>query len=681
MKEKVKLRKQKEVKAEISTKSSVYLPWVAALMVALLTVVFYLSVVNNEFVNWDDTEAIIDNHPIKFLNFSSLQWMFTTFHTGNWIPLTWFSIALDYAIGRLDPRVYHLHNLLLHVINSVLVFFLSLNILRCAIKSIEVRTKRLQQPEIWGAALAALQFALHPIHVESVAWATERKDLLCGVFFFASLLIYLNYATSDRGRTGKWWACFGLFALALLSKPMAITLPLVLLLLDIWPLNRFNLRNCLWEKVPFFILSLAISVVTIIAQSKAGAVSNTVVLPLDFRIMNAFHSLLFYVWKMLWPLDLVPFYPLTHQGTAAFSVANSVALIVVIFISAICFFYRKMRPYLGISWLYYVITLSPVLGVLQVGSQAAADRYSYIPSVSLLLLFSTFVVLLLYRHRLALACLSIAVVAVLGFATVQQIAIWKNSISLWESVVRVYPDVSFVAHTNLANAYKRSGQLDAALREFDRALAFPPPHHAYIYDGKGTVLLEKGFVDEAIQNFKQSIDIDPGYATPHRNLWFAYDKKGLHELAYAEVLEAVKINPEFAEAYNNLGISYGRKSQYEESIKAFTSALSLDPHNSMYLVNLATTYQKAGQLDRAIEWYKKGLMLNANEPVYFLNLANTYLLKGMLSEAIETLQAGTKLQPPVADIFQKLGVAYEKMGRKELAISNYEKAMRIRSTK
>lgn len=685
----MKKKRHNTPKIKDETKPLVYEPWMIAWVIAVTTILFYRPSINNGFVNWDDAGAVIENPHIRFLNHSSFQWMFTTFHTGNWIPLTWFSFSLDYALGKLDPKVYHLHNLLLHTINSVLVFFLSLNILKLVVLNGCLSLEKLSNermgkitPTLWSAALTALLFALHPIHVESVAWITERKDLLCCLFFFASLLVYLDYISSDKGKSGKWWICLGLFTLALLSKPMAITLPLVLLLLDIWPLNRFDSKwpKILWEKIPFFLLSIFITITTIFAQSSAGAIADTTEVSIDFRLMNAFHSLVFYMWKMIIPIDLVPFYPITHQGAEAFSAANVGALLIVILTSIVCFIYRKYRPYLALSGLYYFITLAPVLGIIQVGGQAAADRYSYIPSLSILLLFSTSVVVFFYHYRLVLTGLSSGLIIILGFTTMQQIFIWNNSVSLWERVLKIYPNISMIAHTNMGNAYKQFGRLNEALCEYDRALACGHPH-AYIYDGKGTVLLDKELLDEAIEAFHQAIALNPNYASPHRNLWFAYDKKGLVEEAIVEALEAIRINPEFDGAYNNLGISFGRKSLFEESINAFRQALSLDPYNSMYLINLATTYQRAGELDQAIEWYKRGLMQNSKEPVYFLNLAHTYLLKGMVTEAIKVLEAATHLEAPTAEIFQKLGLAYEKMGQLELAKQNYEMTRHFKKTK
>lgn len=663
--------------------------WAIALFIAIITALFYLPVVNNGFVNWDDNSAITENHHLRLLNLSSFYWMFTSFHTGNWTPLTWLSLALDYTIGRLDPRVYHLHNLLLHIINTLLVFFLSFKILKLAERNEDEQNKlslfsqktsegwaSKLTPTIWAAALTACLFGLHPIHVESVVWAAERKGLLCSSFFFASLLSYLDNVTSDQKKLWKWMVCLGLFTLSLLSKPMAITLPLILLLLDFWPLNRLNTHfyKVLLEKIPFFILSLAITVVTIIAQAKATAIADSSRLPIDFRIMNAFHSLIFYIGKILVPVDLLPMYPIGHQGKNAFSTANIIALLLVIAISIMCYYlYRKRKPYLAVAWIYYVITLIPVLGIIQFGYQAAADRYTYLPSWSLFLLLSAYLVILLSHHRAVLIGFSIVIMTTLGFATMRQITIWKDSINLWGGVVKAFPNSSSVIHANMASAYKQFGRLEEALWEYEQALALNQPQ-ADLYNGKGSVLLDKGFVDESIQEFLQASALDPNYAAPHRNLWVAYEKKGLYDLAMAEIFEALRICPDYADSYNHLGISYGRKTLFKESIEAFKKALSIEPDNSMYIINLATTYQRHGQLEKAIAWYKKGLSLNSKEPIYFLNLANTYLAQKKPVEAIEALQAISLLQPLGSTIFNKLGEAYEMLGQQELASKNYEKA-------
>ena len=326
--------------------------------------------------------------------------------------------------------------------------------------------------------------------------------------------------------------------------------------------------------------------------------------------MNAFHSIVFYLWKMLVPVPLVPFYPIVRPETSAGTLPNIAAMLLVLLVSIACLRYGGgKRAYLSAAWLGYLVILAPVLGIVQVGSQAAADRYTYFASLSPFLLGSAAVAALAVptaaearpsgiRQWSALGLCGV-LVAVLGYLTVGQIAIWKHSTTLWEHVTRAYPDASQIARTNLANAYRQAGRVDEALREYDRALALTAPH-AIPHEGKGLALLDKGLVDEAIVEFKTAITLDPRHAKAYRNLWVAYDKKGMTDEALAAVQQAVEVDPEFAEGYSSLGISYGRKGRFEDSERAFAKALSLESANPQYLANLATTYQRAGKLDRAI---------------------------------------------------------------------------------
>jgi len=530
--------------------------------------------------------------------------------------------------------------------------------------------------------LTALLFGVHPIHVESVAWATERKDLLCGAFFLLSLIFYLRNFGAGSTKSGTWNWSLLFFLLAMMSKPMAVTLPLVLVLLDFWPLGR--LRNgptrTLTEKIPFFVISIGVGLLTMAAQSNAGAFHPMAAMPLDFKVMNAFHSLAFYAWKMLLPVDLVTLYPIV-PGKSPFSLEYLAALVGVGSISLFCFSQRKKRPYLAAGWTYYALTLIPVLGILQVGNQAAADRYTYLPGISLFLLFSVGATWLLFHQRALLMLTGGTLVAVLGFMTMTQLGSWKDSVTLWEKVVKVYPDSSQVAHGNLANAYKAAGRPDDALKEYDKAIAIPPPH-AFPHDGKGTLLFDKGQTDEAIREFKAAIALDPTYPMAHRNLWFAYEAKGMHAEALAEIQEAVKLDPDFAAAYNNLAISYGTQGDYEKSAEAFRKALSLDPTNPEYLVNLATTYQRANKYDEAIALYQKGLELDATQAIYYFNLGNTYFLKVMFPEAVEMIQQAIRLEPrprSMSGFYQKLGTVYEKSGQMELAAQSYAKAEELKN--
>jgi len=530
--------------------------------------------------------------------------------------------------------------------------------------------------DVGAATLSALLFGVHPLHVETTAWIAERKGIVCALFLLLSLWTYLRYASSPARKLGWLGASFISFVLALLSKPMAITLPLLFLILDWWPLGRLrgNLARTLGEKAPFFAVTALFALITIRAQTGVQAVIALDAVPLAFRVMNAFHSIIFYLWKMLVPVALVPFYPIVRPETSAGTLPNVAAVLMVMLVSIACLRYGGgERAYLSAAWLGYLVILAPVLGIVQVGSQAAADRYTYFATLSPFLLVSAGVAPLAFPttaaahpsgiRRWTAVGLCAALVAVLGYLTVGQIAIWKDSTTLWEHITRAYPELSMIAHTNLANAYREAGRVDEALREYDRVIALTAPH-AVPPEGTGVALLDKGLADEAILEFKKAIALDPRHAKAYRHLWLAYDKKGMADEALAAVQKAVELDPEFAEAYSSLGISYGRKGRFEDSKRAFAKALSLEPGNPQYLANLATTYQRSGKLDQAIELYRKTRALDPREPVYAINLGNTYLQSGMVVEAIAEFQRAVELQPtnPVAQ--RKLAEAFARLGKR-----------------
>ncbi len=652
--------------------------WTMALIPVFLTLLFYFPVLRNEFSNWDDAEIITENLHIRSLNFANLSWMFSDLRSGNWMPLTWLSFALDYRWGGLNPMAYHLDNLLMHALNTLLVFFLGFRLLNLA-------TSKMSQSglafsgngEVTAAFLAALIFGLHPIHVESVAWATERKDVLYGLFFLLSLLTYLDYVSSRDQKASKYYACLGFFLLSLTAKPMAMTLPVVLLLLDAWPLDRFpvNRFKLLMEKVPFFLLSFLSGLLAIAAQAQAGALSGLQHLSPAFRFMNALHSLVFYLAKLAFPIRLAAYYPLPSE-TEVFSAEYLLAGILVVIITLSCFYYRHRLPYLAATWLFYLATITPVIGLVQVGSQAAADRYTYIPTLGFILLFAAGAVFLFQSFQFAGALGAMALTMGLGYGTHLQVETWGTPVKLWENVVRVYPGVNEVAYCDLANAYRVANRLDEALKAYDQAISLKPSSLVE-HEGKGIVLFGLGKAKESIEEFKKAIELDPQSASPHRDLWLVYDRMGMRKEELEEAEEAVKMEPDYVDAYNSLAISYGYAGQYEKSIEAFQKALRIDPGNPQFLVNLATTYQRLGKYEDAIELYKKAIGRDPSQPVYYLNLGNTYLLRKSYPEAIEALEQAANLQPENPAIFKKLAQVYEKNGQKEKAAENEAKAMSL----
>ena len=652
------------------------LVWTAALLTVAVTLAVWLPVLGNGFVNWDDPLYTVENGHIRSFAWPSIRWMLGT-QGGYWMPVTWLTHALDYHLGRLDARIHHATSLVFHGLNTLLVFFVSLEILRLAgmaSRSTPGSLTRLR--EIGAATLSALLFGVHPLHVETAAWIAERKGVVCALFFLLSLRAYLRYASLPARKLGWLVAGFLFFVLALLSKPMAITLPLLFLILDWWPLDRLrgNLVRTLGEKAPFFAVAAVFAVITVRAQTGVQAVISVDAVPLAFRVMNAGHSIVFYLWKMLVPVSLLPFYPIVHPETSAWTLPHVAAALLVLLVSIACFRWGVgKRAYLSAAWLGYLVILAPVLGIVQVGTQAAADRYTYFASLSPFLLFSAGVAALAFPTAAAARSFGFGrwsavglcgvLVAGLPYLTVGQIAIWKDSTTVWEHVTRAYRDTSLIAHTNLANAYRQAGRVDEALREYDRVLAVTRPH-AVPHEGKGLALLDKGRVDEAIVELEKAIALNPRSAKTYRHLWLAYDRKGLADEALAAAQTAVAADPEFAEAYSSLGISYGRRGRFEDSERAFAKALALEPGNLQYLANLATTYQRAGKLDEAIDLYRKTRALDPRAPVYAINLGNTYLQKGMVLEAIAEFQRAVELQPtnPVAQ--RRLAEAHARLGKR-----------------
>jgi hypothetical protein len=541
-----------------------------------LTLVFlvYLPLFQNDFVNWDDSVYIRENPHLVHLNLSEIRWMATTFYTGNWIPLAWFSLALDYRLGGLNAEVFHMGNLLLHGFNCALVFLLSLRILRLSNKGKE-------EERFLSAFWVSLLFGIHPLHVESVAWASERKDLLCGFFYLTSLWFYLGYLGEETRKKGKLILCFGSFCLALLSKSMAVTLPLVLLLLDDWPSGRLRRepQRALAEKIPFGVASILVGGVTVLFQSRVGTLSNLTELPISFRVMNAFHSLVFYLEKLGYPVNLAAFYPIVLNKT--FSFEYGACLFTVGFITSMTLIYRRKFPFLMTAWFYFCITLLPVLGILQVGSQSAADRYSYLPSLGPLLLLSVLMVNLGGRWKKALGCVLVCGSVLLGVQTYRQIGLWKDSMTLWENVLKVNPKNSPYAYNNLGAALEDAGRRADALKLYNYTL-LKAPQSTYPHNGVGNVLRAEGSYEESIRELRVSVSLDPQYDIPHNSLALDFEREGQFPQALQEAHEALRINPSYAEAYNSLGKIWADLGDIRQSQKAFRRAIYLDPQNPKY---------------------------------------------------------------------------------------------------
>lgn len=570
-------------------------PWAWAAMIFVLALHPFLGALENRFVNWDDDEYVYRNPTVQSLNGENLKKMAFGFHSNNWHPLTFLSHALDFKLFGFEPKGHHFFNLLIHAANVCLFFFLFVALVRLASGS-GIRGTGLYL----GGALAALAFGAHPLRVESVAWVAQRKDVLCAFFFLSALLVYLRYALteSQRNRRLLYWFCLVLSLFAMMSKPMAVTLPLVLILLDVYPLNRLGnperRLNLLWEKLPFFAMSLLTGILTLLAQESGGALRPFGELGFSERIVNAFESVTFYLGKTVWPFGLSPFYPLPEDLTLA---RGSFVFALAVF-AAITFFcavmWRRGRKFWMIVWIYYLVTLSPALGIVQVGKQAAADRYSYLPTLGFFVLAGAgFLriwnkdpgVSLESRGKLGYLAAALLVLLFLGDLSANQVRVWRNGETLWKRIIADSPVGLPKAHLNLGNYYRSENRMDEAQAEYETAVELAPDA-AQGYDNLAMILSQKGELDEAEKVLKK----------------------------------ALQIQPDFINAVNNLGVLYLIQKRYAEAERQFEDVLKLAPDNPAPHLNLGIIYSKTGRLGLAETAFRKVLEKVPGHPSAIANL-------------------------------------------------------------
>jgi tetratricopeptide (TPR) repeat protein len=510
--------------------------------------VVYFQVQGFGFINYDDPAYITENGYVRSgLTLQGAVWAFSEFHSGNWHPLTWMSHMLDVQLFGLNPRGHHLVNVLFHLLNSLLLFYVLRNL----------------TGSLWRAAFVATLFALHPIHVESVAWISERKDVLSTFFGLLTLLFYSAYVKQPS--TTTYLLVFASLALGLMSKSMLVTLPFVLLLLDFWPLSRpgsdflatgINSASIKsgWplvrEKIPLFILVILSCVVTIYAQKHAGAIRSIDQLDAVSRIGNAIYSYCLYIVKMFLPLDLALHYPLQNK-LPWFKIVGSALVLTGIFIVALR--QRKKFPYLLTGWLWYVGTMVPVIGLIQVGNQAMADRYTYIPLIGLFIMISWGVADLLAkisRRKMWGIALSLLLVPALMAMSRTQVGYWKNSVTLFEHSLSATSNNS-TAHFNLGNALKVRGKTEQAIEHYQSALQIDPAS-VITHNNLGRTLYDQGDVQAAIEHYQQAIQINPDFAEAYYNLGIALLRVGQLKMSIANLQRALEINPDHIRARQEL---------------------------------------------------------------------------------------------------------------------------------
>ncbi|MGD0784834.1 MAG: tetratricopeptide repeat protein [Sedimentisphaerales bacterium] len=555
---------------------------------AVSTLLVFWQVRNFDFINYDDNVYVYANpHVLNGLTAGNVIWAFTTGFASFWHPLTWLSLMLDRQLsltGGATPAGFHITNLILHIANTLILFLVL----------------RQMTQKLWQSAFVAALFALHPLHVESVAWVAERKDVLSTFFWLLTMLAYWQYV--KKPGIVRYLLVLFIFALGLMAKPMLVTFPFVFLLLDYWPLNRIKhfdrqiVYRLVLEKIPFIVLSIASSVMAFLTQRSGSSISSFAVLPLKFRIANALISYMKYIEKMFWPSRLAVFYPHPIENISVLYVVISAAVLLAVTILVIRF--AKNHRYLVTGWFWYLGTLVPVIGIIQVGNFARADRYTYITLTGLFIIVAWGLPELLKKltsassvespqRKIAFGVSMVIVLTALGVCAHRQTSYWKNSFTLFSHANQVTQN-NYIAYNNLGIAYNDIGRYPEAIEEFGQAVKIRP-HYADAYNNRGAAYDDIGRYPEAIEDFSQAIRIRPD-AEVYTNLGIVYRRLGRYAEAIDAYKQAINIKPGLAEAYNNLGFAYSGLSRYAEAIDAYKQAIKIKPDLAIAHKNLGVAY-------------------------------------------------------------------------------------------
>lgn len=572
-------------------------------LVAVIIIAFG-PVRKNGFVNYDDRLYITTNpYLIKGITTDSLIWAFTKPYASNWHPLTWLSHMLDCEIYGLNPAGHHITSVIIHIITTVLLF----------------RVFFRMTGAIWPSAFVAAVFAVHPLHTESVAWAAERKDVLSGLFWILTMLAYVRYA--ERPNLKRYALVLAAFILGIMSKPMLVTLPFVLLLLDWWPLERIagkksenafkktSIKRLILEKIPLFALSIVSCVITLISQGSEGSFATLLTIPAGYRIGNMFVSYIKYIANAILPTRLAVFYPHSRSNLSIALVC--ICAFVFVVLSILSIYTGRQKKYTAVGWLWFVGTLVPVTGLVQVGAQAMADRYMYIPIVGLSIIAAWGVKDLVKGHsrlRVPAAILALGILAAFTLLTRIQTKYWQNSITL-----------------------------------FGRALEVTE-NNPLAENNYGCALYEAGRFDEAIPHLKKAIQLMPAYTDPRINLGKIYLAQGKSSEAVECLTEAMNLNPGSADACYNLAMAFGIEGKYNEAIKIFGRTIQLDPDYPDVYKRMGTAMLAAGRAAEAIEYLNESLLINPYDVIVYSSLSIAYIKTGNYESALQAWARAEALQ-------------------------------------
>jgi Flp pilus assembly protein TadD len=625
------------------------------LLLSAITFAVFGQTLNHDFVNFDDGLFVTSSPDVMSgLTVAGIKRAFTHGSFGFWDPLTTLSHMLDVEMFGLHPTGHHLTNVLLHM-TSVCLLFLVL---------------QRMTGKLWRSAFVAAVFAIHPLRVESVAWVSERKDVLSGVFFMLALGAYERYANNPP-KLARYLLVLLCFALGLMSKVMLVTLPFVLLLLDFWPLNRFAQpapaahetapagwwtrlsvpARLLLEKIPLLALSLAAGSVTVLTQNRVHAVISLAVFPFGWRLANALVSPVVYIRQMFYPAGLEVFYPFPSRGVPLWTWVPASAFLASV--SALAVFLRRERPYLLVGWLWYLVMLLPVIGLLQAGAQAHADRYTYLPQIGLYMALTWTAAELgadWPNRRRVFGLAAIVVIAALGAVAHVQASYWRNSESLWNHTLACEPD-NVLAHYDLGMTMIDSGRNAEGMVEFQRALRIQPDYPD-ARNNLGYIFFQQGKVDEAMAQYNLVLKSHPDNPLAHYSLGLALAQKGRLDEAIAHLEKALAVLPDDAKIRNNLATAYLEKRRVDDAMAQYRQALTIEPDSVLIRNNFGhLAWILAASPDDSLRNGAKAVgaaqelvrLSGGNEPVFLMILAAAYAETGKFADAIATAERAQKL--------------------------------------
>lgn len=666
-------------------------------------VVVYAQVINYDFINYDDPYFITENQQVKNgLSTDGIIWAFTS-KDGIVNPLAWLSHMLDVQLFGLNPGMHHLISLLFHIMNTILLFFIFYR----------------WSHHFPASASVAFIFSVHPLNVESVVWLAERRNVLSMFFFLLTIGAYGYYVKNPK--TTRYLTVVLFFIFALMSKPMVITLPIVLLLLDYWPLGRIsagsgesrylNIIGRLKEKLPLIILSLLSAGITLYVAKVKGSVVSVESLPISVRMANVISSYVVYIKKLIWPSDLAVFYPYSAHLLPSWQVVLYGLILAGMTFLAIS--QGKRRPYILVGWFWYLLTLIPVIGLVQAGEQSVADRFMYLPMIGLLIIafWGLFEIGDRWNmKRLIPALVTLLILLPLIVAAHNQTAHWKNSIQLFDHANEVTRD-NYSAHLSLGNAYAEQGKFETAVTHYEKVLEIRPlnvkahgnlanalmalgresqavshykialgvdPDNVYVLNNYGQLLGEQGKFDQAVEYLTRALKLEPDNADVHNNMGTVLLDLNKIDDAFNHFESAVRLEPDNAQSYNNLGVALFRKGNIEQAIKRYTTAIHLKPDFAEAFFNMGNAWLRAGKQKEAVESYQKAIALNPAYVKAHYNLGNLFLNLKREDEAMSLFQKVLELEPNFAMAHYNMGIIYGQKSMLEKASASFAKAMELK---